>query len=53
MPSDSLLSRNNCVDFWFVSHPLINELGAPRLSVEGVQGLGMADLLPPLPPATS
>lgn len=27
MPSDILLSRNNSIDFWHGSHPLMNELG--------------------------
>lgn len=34
MASDSLLSRNNSIDFWLGSHPLVNQLGALRLSLE-------------------
>lgn len=45
MPSDSLLSRNNSIDFWLGSHPLVNELGALRLSLERAQGFGMVVFL--------
>lgn len=38
--SESLLSGNDSVDFWLGSHPLVHELGAPRLPWERTQGSG-------------